>query len=85
MRDMPRLLREAKLERTDALAYVYADIGKGTFFPGAMEGYAPLVAREGLVSPDQVDAWLTLQRRSMEDGIFFAACNYYAYIAKRVV
>lgn len=85
MRDMPRLLREAKLERTDTLAYVYADIGKGTFFPGAMEGYAPLVAREGLVSADQVDAWLTLQRRSMEDGIFFAACNYYAYIAKRVV
>ena len=85
MRDMPRLLHEAKLERNGTLAFVYADIGKGAFFPGAMEGYAPLVAREGLVAADQVDAWLTLQRQSMEDGVFFAACNYYAYIAKRVV
>jgi ubiquinone/menaquinone biosynthesis C-methylase UbiE len=55
-RDMPRLLREAKLERTDTLAYVYADIGRGTFFSRAMEGYAPLVGREGLLSADQVDA-----------------------------
>jgi ubiquinone/menaquinone biosynthesis C-methylase UbiE len=84
MRDMPRLLREAGLERVDTLAYVYADIGKGTFFPGAMEGYAPLVAREGLVPAEQVDAWLSGQRRAMQDGVFFAACNYYAYIARRV-
>jgi SAM-dependent methyltransferase len=83
MRDMPRLLHQAGLERTDTLAYVYADIGKGTFFPGAMEGYAPLVAREGLVPAEQVEAWLTEQRRAMEEGVFFAACNYYAYIARR--
>jgi ubiquinone/menaquinone biosynthesis C-methylase UbiE len=82
MRDMPRLLRQARLERVATLAYVYADIGKGTFFSGAMEGYAPLVAREGLVSGEQVDAWLTQQRRAMEEGVFFAACNYYAYIAR---
>ncbi len=30
-----------------------------------------------------VDAWLADQRRSAEDGTFFAACNYYAYIARR--
>lgn len=84
MRDMPRLLRAAGLERVDTLAYVYADIGKGTFFPGAMEGYAPLVAREGLVPAEQVDAWLAEQRSAMEGGVFFAACNYYAYLARRV-
>jgi SAM-dependent methyltransferase len=84
MRDMPRLLRQAGLERADTLAYVYADIGQGTFFPGAMEGYAPLVAREGFVPAAQVEAWLTEQRRAMAEGVFFAACNYYAYIARRV-
>ena len=83
MRDMPRLLRQAGLERTDTLAYVYADIGHGTFFPSAIEGYAPLVAREGFVPAEQVDTWLTEQRRAMNEGVFFAACNYYAYIAKR--
>ena len=30
-----------------------------------------------------VDAWLADQRRSAADGTFFAACNYYAYIARR--
>jgi hypothetical protein len=48
-----------------------------------MEGYAPLVAREGLVPAVQVEAWLTEQRRAMEEGVCFAACNYYAYIARR--
>ena len=33
--------------------------------------------------PRDVDAWLADQRRSAEDGTFFAACNYYAYIAQR--
>jgi len=35
----------------------------------------------GLVPATQADAWLEDQRRSAEDGTFFAACNYYAYVA----
>jgi hypothetical protein len=62
---------------------VYADIGKGTFVPSAMEGYAPLVAQAGLDPAEQVEAWLTEQRQTMAEGIFFAACNYCAYIARR--
>jgi len=83
MRDMPHLLRQASLEVTDVMAHVYADVGKGGFFAGPAEGYAPLAARAGLVSQAQVETWLAEQRRRMEDGTFFAACNYYAYIAKR--
>ena len=30
-----------------------------------------------------VEAWLADQRRSAEDGTFFGACNYYAYVAAR--
>jgi len=83
MRDMPRLLRDAGLRLVDVDAHVYADAGRSAFFLGAAESYAPLVARSGLVAAERVDAWLAELRSASEDGVFFAACNYYAYIATR--
>ena len=47
------------------------------------ETYAPLAASSGLVPAADVEAWLADQRRSAEDGTFFAACNYYAYVGRR--
>lgn len=82
MRDMPRLLRDAGLRLVDVDAHVYADVGQSTFFLGAAESYAPLVGSE-LVAPEHVEAWLAGLRRASEDGVFFAACNYYAYVASR--
>jgi hypothetical protein len=46
------------------------------------ETYGPLAASTGLVPAAEVDAWLADQRRSVEKGTFFAACNYYAYVAQ---
>jgi SAM-dependent methyltransferase len=83
MRDMPWLLRDAGLRVVDVNAHVYADIGRSTFFLGAAESYAPVIARCELMAPEQVDAWLAGLRQASEDGVFFAACNYYAYIATR--
>jgi SAM-dependent methyltransferase len=83
MRDMPRLLRDAGLRLVDVEAHVYADVGRSTFFLGAAESYAPLVVRYGLMPAEQVDAWLAELRRASQDGVFFAACNYLAYIATR--
>jgi SAM-dependent methyltransferase len=83
LRELPRLLRQAGLEREDLLAWVYADVGAGGFFRGAIEAYAPLVARAGLLPADRVEAWLAHQRQAMTDGVFFAACNYYAYVVRR--
>jgi SAM-dependent methyltransferase len=83
MRDMPSLLDEAGLRLVDVDAHVYADVGKSTFFLGAAESYAPLVVRAGLVPVERVEAWLAELRRASEAGVFFAACNYYAYVATR--
>ena len=85
MRDMPRLLRDAGLRLVDVEANVYADVGQSTFFLSAAESYAPLVARSELMPPDVVDAWLADLRQASADGMFFAACNYYAYVATREV
>jgi ubiquinone/menaquinone biosynthesis C-methylase UbiE len=82
LREMPRLLRQVGLEKEALLAWVYADVGTGSFFRNAIEVYAPLMARSGLLPADQVDDWLAYQRGAMADGVFFGACGYYAYVVK---
>lgn len=83
LRDMPRLLRQAGLRLVQTQAHVYAEIGTGRFFLGQIETYGPLIARAGLQPAGQVQAWMDEQRQASEEGTFFGACNYYAYIAQR--
>ena len=83
MRDMPRLFRDAGLRLVGVESNVYADVGQSAFFLNAAEAFAPLVARSELMPVDVVDAWLADLRQASADGMFFAACNYYAYIATR--
>jgi ubiquinone/menaquinone biosynthesis C-methylase UbiE len=81
MRELPRLLPKAGLRLFAAQAHVYAEAGSSSFLLNLAETYAPLAASTGLVPAADVDAWLADQRRSSQDGTFFAACNYYAYVA----
>ena len=85
MRELPRLLPKAGLRLTAAQAHVFAEAGSGGFLLNLAETYAPLAASAGLVPVAAVEAWLADQRRSAEDGTFFGACNYYAYVAKAAV
>ncbi|TCC51060.1 methyltransferase domain-containing protein [Kribbella capetownensis] len=82
MRELPRLLPQAGLRLLVTQANVYAEIGTSTFMLNLAETYAPLIATQGLLPAAQVDEWLAHQRRSAADGTFFAACNYYAYLAR---
>jgi ubiquinone/menaquinone biosynthesis C-methylase UbiE len=83
MRELPRLLPKAGLRLVKPQAHVYAEAGPSSFFLGLAETYGPLAASTGRLTAAEVDAWLADQRRSAEDGTFFAACNYYAYVARR--
>jgi SAM-dependent methyltransferase len=83
MRDVPRLLPRAGLQLIATQAHVYAEAGSSTFFLNLAETYGPLVAATGLLSAARGDAWLADQRRSAEEGTFFAACSYYAYTTTR--
>jgi SAM-dependent methyltransferase len=83
MRDLPRLLPKAGLRLIATQAHVYAEAGSSSFLLNLAETYGPLAASTGLVPAADVDAWLADQRRSAQDGTFFAACNYYAYVAQR--
>jgi hypothetical protein len=83
MRELPRLLPKAGLRLMATQAHVYAEAGSSGFLLNLAETYGPVAASTGLVPAAQADAWLADQRRSAEDGTFFAACNYYAYVAQR--
>ncbi len=67
----------------ETLADVVAEIGTGSYFVTFAETYAPLVSRAGLLPAEKVEVWLAEQRRALEQGTFFAACNYYTYLARR--
>jgi ubiquinone/menaquinone biosynthesis C-methylase UbiE len=83
MRDLPRLLNQAGLQVAEVMPHIFAEVGTGTFFPGFVASFGPVIARNGIVSPDLAEDWITAQRRAAEDGTFFASCNYYAYLATR--
>lgn len=83
MRDLPRLLPDFGLKIAAAWGDAVVEIGSGSYFKSFAETYAPAVTRAGLLPAETVDAWLAAQRQSMENGTFFASCNYYTYLARR--
>jgi SAM-dependent methyltransferase len=84
MRDLPRLLPEFGLKLTAAWGDAVTEIGHGSYFKSLMETYAPYVKQAGLLPAQAVDVWLEEQLRAMQNGTFFASCNYYTYLARRL-
>ncbi|MDR9436724.1 MAG: methyltransferase domain-containing protein [Thiohalophilus sp.] len=84
MCDLPRLLPQFDLELTDAWGDAVVEIGQGSYFKTFAETYAPYVKNSGQLSDQTVDIWLKEQNKAMENGTFFAACNYYTYLSKKV-
>lgn len=84
MRELLPQLPELGLAMTAAWGDAVAEIGNGSYFKSFAETYAPSVTRAGLLPAETVEAWLTAQQRSMKNGTFFASCNYYTYLTRRV-
>jgi SAM-dependent methyltransferase len=84
MRDLPRLLPESGLQLTAAWGDAVVEIGSGSYFKSFMETYVPYVNRAGLLPAQAVEVWVNEQQQAMENGTFFAACNYYTYISRSI-
>lgn len=84
MRDLPRLLPELGLKMVAGWGDAVAEIGQGSYFKSFAETYVPYVKRSGVLPEHSIDVWFDTQLRAMMNGTFFAACNYYTYIAHRV-
>lgn len=83
MRDLPRLLPQFELELADAWGDAVVEIGLASYFKTFAETYAPYVKSSGEFSGQAVDIWLKEQKKAMENGTFFAACNYYTYLSRK--
>jgi ubiquinone/menaquinone biosynthesis C-methylase UbiE len=83
MRQMPELLREAGLELVVSFGHVVADIGKADFWAPAIDSFLRLVPKSGMMTDAEIQSWATSMRRRSEQGIFFGASNYYAFVARR--
>lgn len=83
MRELPRLLPQLGLEMVSAWGEAVVEIGSGSYFKSFAETYAPAVTKAGFFPAEKVDVWLATQLESMENGTFFASCNYYTYLARR--
>jgi len=83
MRDLPRLLPELGLNITDAWGEAVVEIGSASYFRSFAETYVSYVIQSGMIPEDAVSAWMTAQRQAMENGTFFASCNYYTYLTRR--
>ncbi|HMM46884.1 MAG TPA: methyltransferase domain-containing protein [Thiobacillaceae bacterium] len=83
MHDLPRLLREHRLAVAEAWGDAVVEIGSGSYFKSFAETYVPYVKRAQVLPVEAVDEWLDYQLYAMDEGFFFAACNYYTYLAQR--
>jgi ubiquinone/menaquinone biosynthesis C-methylase UbiE len=83
MRDMPRLLREAKLELVKTFSYVLAEVGRADFWIPAIESFRKLVPQSGMLSTEEINRWADARLKDSENGTFFGASNYYGYVARR--
>lgn len=84
MRQMPQLLRAAGLRLEASFAHVLADIGSADYFAGTIQSYVKLLPRAGAMSEAQAVAWAKSMLVRSEQGTFFAASNFYSYVARRV-
>jgi SAM-dependent methyltransferase len=83
MHTMPGLLRRSGLTLVAAQAHVYSEMGQGRYFLSFVDAYGPLIAQGEILPRDQVERWVAEQHQAQELGTFFAACNYYAYLARK--
>jgi ubiquinone/menaquinone biosynthesis C-methylase UbiE len=83
MRDMPRLLNAAGLELRDSFSYVLAEIGQADFWVSGIESFRKLVPQAGIMSAEEINTWADARMADSNEGIFFGASNFYAYVARR--
>jgi ubiquinone/menaquinone biosynthesis C-methylase UbiE len=83
MRQMPQLLREAGLRLERSFAYLVADVGTADFFAPTLQSFLKLLPKAGAMTERRAQDFVAAMMRRSEQGVFFAACNFYAYVATR--
>lgn len=82
MRQMPELLRQAGLKLTQSFGYVIADVGRMDYWGPGIESFRKVLPKSGAMSVQQANAWADAMIERSNNGMFFGASNYYAYLAE---
>jgi ubiquinone/menaquinone biosynthesis C-methylase UbiE len=83
MRAMPRLLAEGGFGLEWSRAYVMADIGRAEFWAPTIASLRVLLPKAGAMPEAEAAAFADALERSSAQGRFFAASNFYTYLARR--
>ena len=83
MRQMPQLLREAGLRLERSFAWLIADIGTADYFAPTLQSFLKLLPKARAMSEPRAREFVDTMMRRSEQGVFFGACNFYAYLATR--
>jgi SAM-dependent methyltransferase len=83
MRAMPRLLGEVGLDLNWSRAYVAADIGRADFWAPSVASFRVLLPKAGTMTETKANAFVDDLERASDENRFFAACNFYTYVAQR--
>jgi ubiquinone/menaquinone biosynthesis C-methylase UbiE len=81
LRQMPRLLKQAGLILGAVMPTNIVEAGGADFWRDAVEAYAKIAPRAGLLSEAEVTEWRDELLAAGRRGVFFGSCLYYAYIA----
>jgi SAM-dependent methyltransferase len=83
MRLMPRLLAEADFDLRWSRGYLTADIGRADFFAPSVASFRVLLPRAGTMSEAEAAAFADRLEHASAENRFFAASNFYTYLARR--
>ena len=84
MRRLPIMARDVGLEIVDSFSYVLTEIGRADFWLSAIQSFAKLVPKSGVMDEAEAGAWAASLKAASEEGVFFGSSNYYGYVLKRI-
>jgi ubiquinone/menaquinone biosynthesis C-methylase UbiE len=84
MRQLPRLLKQARLEVVAFFPHVIAEAGAAEYWSTSIQSFRRLLPKSGQLSEQEAGEWADAMARNSERGEFFGACNFYTYVVRRV-
>jgi ubiquinone/menaquinone biosynthesis C-methylase UbiE len=84
MRQMPRLLAKGGFEMEWSRGYVAADIGRADFFSSILPAFRVLLPKAGVLREADANEFVDKLELASRNNEFFASCNFYTYIARRI-
>lgn len=84
IRGLAAMLPRAGWQLEDVRSQCVSEVGgKASYWVSFAEAYMPRIVQSGVVDEATVDGWWQAQTDALAAGHFFAAANYYTFIAKK--